>query len=41
MQRKFAEIACEMVPANRPLRPVRTWANDALAGTNARLSATV
>ena len=29
----------EFVPANHPLRPIRTWVNDALAGMNAKLSA--
>ena len=29
----------EFVPANHPLRPIRTWVNDALAGMNATLSA--
>jgi len=27
--------------ANHPLRPIRTWVNDALAGMNAKLSAIV
>ncbi len=29
----------EFVPASHPLRPIRTWVNDALAGMNAKLSA--
>ncbi|SFW30157.1 transposase, IS4 family [Nitrosovibrio sp. Nv17] len=29
----------EFVPADHPLRPIRTWVNDALAGMNAKLSA--
>ena len=29
----------EFVPANHPLRPIRTWVNDALAGMSAKLSA--
>ena len=29
----------EFVPASHPLRPIRTWVNDALAGMSAKLSA--
>ncbi len=29
----------EFVPANHPLRPIRTWVNDALAGMDEKLSA--
>ena len=29
----------EFVPANHPLRPIRTWLNEALTNMNARFSA--
>jgi hypothetical protein len=29
----------EFVPANHPLRPIRTWLNEALANMDARFSA--
>ncbi len=36
----FSTVRLEdFVPANHPLRPIRTWVNDALAGMDEKLSA--